>query len=102
MPQALQPSVTMDSDKRVTAYFKEKEVPTYTLSVSVDPSGVGSVTLTPPGGSYPSSTVVMLTAVPTLGYTFDHWSGDASGTSPSTTITMDSNKSATAHFKRIL
>ena len=95
-------TITIDSDKNVTAYFKEKEVPTYTLSVSVDPSGAGTVTLTPPGGSYPSSTVVTLTAVPTLGYTFDHWSGDASGTSPTTTFTTDSNKSATAHFKRIL
>ncbi len=94
-------TITMNSDKSVTAHFKSIAV-TYSLSVSIDPSGAGSVTLTPPGGSYPSSTVVTLTAVPTLGYTFDHWSGDVSGTSPSTTITMDSNKSATAHFKRIL
>jgi len=106
-------TITMDLDKSVTAYFKEKEVPTYSLSVSVDPSGAGTVTLTPPGmvtppggytlfWAYPSGTLVTLVAVPAPGYAFDHWSGDASGTSSTITITMDSDKSVTAHFNRIL
>lgn len=88
-------TITMDSDKSVIAHFK---CITYSLSVSVDPSGAGSVTLTPPGGNYPSGTVVTLKAVPAPGYSFDHWSGDASGTSLTTTITMESDKSVGAHF----
>lgn len=70
---------------------------THTLSVSVSPSGVGSVS--PSSGEYAEGTQVTLTAVPTSGYTFDYWGGDASGSSPTTTISMDSNRSVTAHFK---
>ena len=80
------------------------EIPTlelYSLNTSISPPGSGLVA--------PSSifrlapgVLVTLTAMPAPGYTFDHWSGDASGTSATITITMDSNKSATAHFKRIL
>ena len=42
-----------------------------------------------------------LTAVPAPGYSFDRWSGDASGTDNPTTITIDSNKSVVAHFKKL-
>jgi hypothetical protein len=72
---------------------------TYILAVSISPSGAGTVALTPPDGNYPSGTVVTLTAVPTSGYKFDHWTGDVSGTSTVTTLTMDSNKNIVAYFK---
>ena len=91
-------TITVDSDKTATVHFKST---TYSLNVSVDPSGTGSVTLTPPGGNYASGTLVTLTAVPGPGYTFDRWSGAVSGSSPITTITLDSDKTATAHFKPI-
>ena len=70
--------------------------PTYTLSVTVSPSGAGSVS--PAGGQYKSGEQVVLTASPASGYTFDYWWGSASGSSPTTTITMDSDKSITANF----
>jgi len=73
--------------------------PEYTLSVSVSPSGAGSVS--PPGGKYESGLQVTLTATSTSGYTFDYWDGAASGSSHTVTITMDSNKSTTAHFKAL-
>ncbi len=69
---------------------------TYTLSVSVSPSGAGSVS--PAGGQYKSGKQVILTASPASGYTFDYWWGSASGSSPTITITMDSDKSITANF----
>lgn len=72
---------------------------TYTLSVSISPSVAGSVI--PPLGEFVAGTEVVLTAVPSPGYAFDYWSDDASGTSPTISITMDSDKSVTAHFKRI-
>ena len=72
---------------------------TYNLSVSVSPSGAGSVS--PSDGEYKEGTQVKLTASPTGGYTFDYWSGDASGSAATITITMDSNKSVTAYFKLI-
>lgn len=94
-------TITMDGDKVVHAYFKEVKPEVYSLSVSVDPAGTGTVTATPPGGSYPAGTAVTLTAVPAMGYKFDHWSGDVSGTSSTVTITIDKNTSVTAHFKPV-
>jgi WD40 repeat protein len=79
----------------VTANFSQ--IPTYTLSTSVTPSGSGTVS--PSSGSYTAGTQVTLTAYPASDYVFDYWSGDASGSNSSVTITMDSNKSVVAHFK---
>ena len=72
---------------------------TYALATNVDPSGAGSVS--PAGGEYESGAHVTLTANPASGYTFDHWSGDASGTSLNIAITMDSNMHVTAYFEEI-
>ena len=71
----------------------------YTLSVSVSPSGAGWVS--PSSGEYESGAQVTLTATAASGYTFDHWSGGASGTSPNIVITMYSNKSIVANFRAI-
>lgn len=67
---------------------------TYTLNVSV--SGSGSVS--PNGGTYSAGEVVTLTASPGMDYVFSNWSGDASGSSSTTMVTMDSDKSVTAVF----
>ena len=77
----------------------ETPTPTYTLSVSVSPSGAGSVSS--PGGEYESGLQVTLIATPASGYTFDYWDGAALGSSHTVTIIMNSNKSATAHFKAV-
>jgi VCBS repeat-containing protein len=58
----------------------------------------GTVTLNPTGGSYPSGTVVTLTATANSGFMFSGWSGALSGTTTPTTLTMDGNKSVTAAF----
>jgi hypothetical protein len=85
-------SVTMDTNKNVTAVF----VKTYVLTVTITPEGGGTVS--PTGGIYDTGANVTLTATPATGYSFNHWEGDASGTATSITITMDSNKSVTAVF----
>jgi hypothetical protein len=69
---------------------------TYTLNVAVSPSGTGSVS--PSGGQYESGAQVTLTASPAGGYIIDHWGGSASGSAPTITITMDSDKQITAYF----
>jgi hypothetical protein len=69
---------------------------TYTLSVGVSPSGAGSVS--PSIGEYESGVQVTLAASPANGYSFDHWSGGASGTEPVITVTMDSEKNIVANF----
>ena len=87
-------SVTMDRDKTVHAEFGQ--VAAYTLAVEVE--GRGSVSLNPPGGSYPSNTVVTLTAGPGAGWVFDGWSGDAAGTNLAINVIMERNKQVSARF----
>jgi len=71
----------------------------YTLTVNT--SGSGSVTLSPSGGTYDANTDVTLTAVPITGWAFIGWSGDLSGSTNPTTITMDAAKTVTATFQQI-
>jgi len=87
-------TITMDSDKSITANFTQ----TYTLTINISPSGAGHVS--PSSGEYKSGTPVTLTANPASGYTFDHWSGSASGTTSTITIAMDSDKDITAYFEK--
>jgi len=76
-------------------------VSTYTLTTNVSPTGAGTITKDPNQNTYQSGTVVTLTASPASGYTFSNWSGDASGTSTTTTVTMNGNKTVTANFATI-
>jgi hypothetical protein len=89
-------TITMDSDKSVTANF----IWQYTLTIS---AGTGGTT-DPSPGSYlcDSATQVTIQAIPNSGYQFSNWSGDASGTTNLIIITMDSDKSITANFSAIL
>jgi len=70
----------------------------YTLTVTVAPTGVGTVTQSPNQTQYTAGTVVTLTATPISGYTFTGWSGDATGSTNPTTVTMNANKSVTGNF----
>ena len=47
---------------------------------------------------YDQGTPVTLTATPDVGSVFAGWSGDCSGTNPTTTVTMDADKTCTATF----
>jgi hypothetical protein len=89
-------AVTIDGDKIATAIFTED---TYTLTVST--VGTGSVSVNPAGGSYPSGTVVTLTATASPGWTFSGWSGDLNGTLSPKVITMEGNKVVVASFEVI-
>ncbi|WP_034061350.1 InlB B-repeat-containing protein [Lacinutrix jangbogonensis] len=63
----------------------------------------GSISTNPTanGGMFDDATSVELTATPDLGYQFDGWSGDASGTTNPFTILMDADKTVTANFSLI-
>jgi uncharacterized protein (TIGR02145 family) len=69
----------------------------YTLSI-VNPTGAGTMTLTPPGGSYTAGTMVTLEANASSGYQFSGWSGAINETSNPTAITMNGNYSVTVNF----
>ena len=70
----------------------------YPLDYSV--AGDGSVMVEPKnaGDVYLPNSSVNLTAVPSLGYKFSNWEGDASGTDSSIIIKMDSPKDVVAVF----
>jgi uncharacterized repeat protein (TIGR02543 family) len=89
-------TITMDANKTVTATFAP--IPSYVLTTTASPSSSGTIGKSPNQSSYPSGTVVMLAAYPHAGYTFTGWSGDLTGTTNPTTITMDANKTVTATF----
>src|SRR5690606_10163778 len=78
--------------------------PCYTLTANVSPSAGGEIRTLPPsnclGGRYASGTQVTLEAIPASGYTFSHWSGDVSGSNNPRTLTMNGNRSVTAHFSQ--
>ena len=68
----------------------------YTLSANT--AGSGSVTIAPDQALYDLNDVVTLTAVADLGWMFDGWNGDLSGTTNPQTIVMDASKVVTATF----
>jgi uncharacterized repeat protein (TIGR02543 family) len=87
-------TITMNGNKDVSAYFTQNE---YTLTITIDPVEGGTVDtdIAPP---YHYNDIVTVTANANPGYTFDHWSGDLTGSTNPTTITMNGNKAVTAHF----
>jgi uncharacterized repeat protein (TIGR02543 family) len=87
--------VTVTGNTSVTANFTQDQ---YTLTVSVSPSGAGSVTWNPNQPTYVYGDVVTLTATENPGYRFGSWSGAASGTTNPITITMDGIKTVRANF----
>jgi alpha-tubulin suppressor-like RCC1 family protein len=97
-PQA---SVVMSGPRRCAAHF----VP-YVLSTTV--SAGGRITSEPPGldcgaacSFAPGVGEVRLTATPDLGFAFDSWSGDCTGTAGEAVVAMDAGKSCHATFRRI-
>lgn len=88
-------SFSAEADVTLVARFDAM----YMLTVTVTPQGAGAVALQPAGGSYRAGTVVTLTATAAPGYAFLHYSGDATGASPSVDVTMNADRSITAEFQ---
>ncbi len=70
----------------------------YTLNINTNGQG----TTNPGMGTYTynQGSQVTIAASPASGWNFSSWGGDASGTSISTTIIMNSNKNITAYFTK--
>jgi len=89
--------ILMDGDKTVTANFA---INTYSLTVNVNPSSSGSVTIDPPVGPYNHGTWVKLTPNPNLGWHFFNWTDSLTGSFNQDSIYMNSNKVVTANFSQ--
>ena len=84
--------LTLNANTTVTANF----VPAYTLAIVVSPTGAGSVTANPPGGSYVGGTKVCLTETPNSGWLFSSWSGAT--LDGNNCLTLNANTTVTANF----
>jgi uncharacterized repeat protein (TIGR02543 family) len=90
-------SIDMNGDKSVTANFIL--IPTFELTMAVDPSGGGTTSPAVGTHTYNENTVVNISASPASGYAFDHWTGDVADiNSATTTVILDDNKTVTANF----
>lgn len=81
---------------KIYAFGSSPLVTTYTLTIT-PPVGSGSVAVNN-SGPYQYGDVVQLTANANSGWAFTGWSGDLTGTTSPTTITMDGNITITATF----
>lgn len=76
-------------------------IPSYTLTVDVDPEGSGIVDVSPTEATCLENTEITRIPQPTGGFIFDHWSGDVPQgreNDDPLTITMDAEKNITANF----
>jgi uncharacterized repeat protein (TIGR02543 family) len=69
--------------------------------VTIQTTGSGTVTKTPPDSAFSPGVKVILKAQPSLGWKFDGWSGDLTGTTNPDTVVMDGDKNITATFSAI-
>ena len=88
-------NVAMSRSKSITAHFTEIAATKFTLTVIAEN---GSVSKDPNQPDYVDGAQVTLTATPDNGYTFDSWSGDASGNNNPLNVAMSRSKSITANF----
>ncbi|MBA7562980.1 hypothetical protein ES708_04633 [subsurface metagenome] len=71
----------------------------YTLTMAVNPVEGGNTNPAVGVSTYSEGTIVPIEATPAEGYRFVNWTGDvADANSPTTTVTMNSNKPVTANF----
>jgi len=96
-------TVTMNANKNVTATFTQI---THQVSVSINPSGAGTVTSNPQGidcpttcqANFPEGSTVTLTANANTGYLFDSWNGCDSVNGNQCTLNITGAKNVTANF----
>ena len=73
-------TITMDSDKTMTASFTATPPAQYTVSLSASPTAGGTVSQSG-SGTYNSGDSVTVTATPNSGYTFTNWT-EGAGVTP--------------------
>jgi len=87
-------TLTVTSNMTVSAYFDLKDVE-FILNIEGDGSA------TPPSGTYKSGTPIILTAIPSEGWTFEAWSGACEGIELTCTFTITADSAVTATFMEI-
>ncbi len=81
--------------RNVQLRYSTSAVEYFTLTTNVSPANSGTVTKSPDAATYASGRQVGLTATAAAGWEFAGWTGDATGNTATTTVTMDTNKTVT-------
>jgi len=76
--------------------FLFNETRTFVVSVQIEPANSGCQVSG--SGTYRLNQQATLISQPQDGWQFSHWSGDINGSHPSVMVTMDRDKTITAHF----
>jgi chitinase len=79
--------------------FPLAAAPTYSITATASPIDGGTVVLSP-SGPYQKNNIVVVTASPNTGYTFDHWEGDLTGTDSTARLRVSRNHTVVAVFER--
>ncbi|PWU16274.1 MAG: hypothetical protein C5B50_13910 [Verrucomicrobia bacterium] len=96
---AIVQAMSLSSDFSQSAFSPAVTVqitPGWNLQTSV--VGSGTVMLNPSSGTYPSNSVVVLTATAAANWAFDHWTGDLSGSQNPASLIMNGPRSVQAVF----
>jgi len=103
-------SITVANSGSIISSYKTQ----YLLTLNISPStlDVSKITMSPAGGNkvsgtgyvscwYDSSKQILVTPSSTItgGYSWDHWGGDASGTTRAITVTLNKAKIIVANYK---
>ena len=90
-------SFNVDSNMVVTASY-QSTLTQFALNVNVVGKGSYQVDPVPVITTYDTNMVVVLTAMPAIGWTFNSWSGDLVSTTLVDSVVMDSDKNLTLAF----
>ncbi len=95
-------TITMDSDKTITATFTE--IVYHTLTINIVGQGLVEVDglVYTEAVTVEEGSILALEAIADAGWIFEDWSGDLVSTDATETITMDSDKTITATFMEIV
>ena len=90
-------TITMNSNKTISAYFVVDNRTYYTVSAQAAPGG--TLTQNPEGERFPEGSSISFTAVPNEGWKFEGWTGDYTGNQAQYTISsLNANVNLTAVF----
>ena len=90
-------TIVINQNQQITAVFEAKPLEEKSLILTSSPNIAGT---TSGSGSYPMGLSVAISATPSTGYAFSHWSGGNfdDPNSSSTEVIIHSDSNATAHF----
>ncbi|MCJ7812772.1 InlB B-repeat-containing protein, partial [bacterium] len=88
--------LTMNGNMTITANFG------HSLTIQLEPSEGGSIQKTPSKSVYQHGETVTIRAISNQTFVFNHWDEDVNNTQTQITITMNQNRTLTAHFGHTL